>query len=128
LREFLFLALAGALGTLGRYGLSGLAQRIAGNYFPFGTLAVNIIGSILVGFIMQIGLNTDVIPRSLRVVITVGFLGAFTTFSTFAYETTKYLEDGAWLSGLLNISANVVIGIIAILIGMLVGRMTYGGV
>ena len=128
MREVLFLALAGALGTLSRYGLSGLAQRITGGEFPFGTLVVNIAGSVVIGFVMQVGLNTDIIPRSLRVIMTVGFLGAFTTFSTFAYESTRLLQDGAWLSALANISLNLILGIFAILTGMLLGRLTYGGV
>ncbi len=126
MREILFLAIAGALGTLSRYGLNGLAQRMTGSSFPLGTLLVNILGSVFIGFIMQVSLNTDIIPRSLRVILTVGFLGAFTTFSTFAYETVKYLEDGVWLSGVINITVNICLGIFAILLGMLLGRITYG--
>lgn len=126
LREILFLTIAGALGTLSRYGLNGLAQRITGSSFPLGTLLVNILGSVLIGFIMQVGLNTNIVPRSLRVILTVGFLGAFTTFSTFTYETVKYLENGVWFSGLINIAANICLGILAVLLGMLLGRITYG--
>lgn len=127
LREVLFLAIAGALGTLSRYALSGVAQRIAENGFPFGTLSVNILGSVLIGFIMQVSLNTDIIPHSARVILTVGFLGAFTTFSTFAHETVKYLEVGEWLFGVLNIAANVGLSALAVLLGMLLGRVTFGG-
>ncbi len=127
MREVLLLAVAGALGTLSRYGLSGIAQRITGFGFPVGTLLVNIIGSVFIGFIMQISLNTDIIPRSYRLILTVGFLGAFTTFSTFTYETVRYLEDGAWLFGMLNIAANMGLGILGILLGMFLGRIIYGG-
>lgn len=127
MREVLFLAIAGALGTLSRYGLSGMAHRISGVGFPFGTLLVNVLGSILVGFIMQMGLNTDLVPRSLRMIVTVGFLGAFTTFSTFSYETAKYLEGGAWLSGVINITANLGLSILAALVGIILARMVYGG-
>jgi fluoride exporter len=125
--EILFLALAGALGTLSRYGLSGLTQRLTGAGFPFGTLTVNFLGSLIIGFIMQIGLNTDIIPRTLRLVITLGFLGAFTTFSTFSYETVRYLEDGAWLMASMNILANLVLCIGATFLGMMIGKLTAGG-
>jgi len=128
LREVLFIALAGALGTLSRYGLMGAAQKIAGTSFPHSTLLVNIAGSVLIGYIMYIGLNSDVIPRSLRVVATVGFLGAFTTFSTFSYETVRYLEDGVWLSAAVNVISNVGLGILAVLLGVFLGRVTLGGV
>lgn len=127
LREVLFLAVAGALGTLSRYALSGIAQRITEIGFPFGTLSVNILGSVLIGFIMQVGLNTGIIPHSARMILTVGFLGAFTTFSTFAYETVRYLEVGERLSGAINIAANVGLSVLAILLGMLLGRVIYGG-
>jgi CrcB protein len=128
LSDILFLAFAGALGALSRYGLGGLAQRVAGTGFPYGTLLVNILGSLIIGYIMQVSLNSDIIPRSLRVIVTVGFLGAFTTFSTFSYETARFLEDGAWLSCFINIAANVGLSILATLAGMLLGRITLGGV
>ena len=128
MREVLFIAAAGALGTLSRYALSGVAQRITETGFPLGTLSVNIIGSLLIGFFMQVGLNTDIIPHSARVIITVGFLGAFTTFSTFAYETARYLEAGEWLSGALTIAANVLVCVLAVLLGMFLGRVAYGGI
>jgi CrcB protein len=124
--QALYLFIAGGLGALGRYGLSGLAQRI-GAGFPWGTLAVNVLGSLTLGFIMQIGLSTDVIPREVRIAATVGFLGAFTTFSTFSFETARYLEDGVWSTGLLNIISNVVLCIAAALLGMFLGRTATGG-
>jgi CrcB protein len=124
--QALYLFIAGGLGALSRYGLSGLAQRI-GAGFPWGTLAVNVVGSLALGLIMQIGLSTDVIPREVRVAATVGFLGAFTTFSTFSFETARYLEDGVWSTGLLNIVLNVVLCIAAALLGMFLGRTATGG-
>jgi len=127
-RDILFIAVAGALGALSRYGLSGVAQKINSIGFPIGTLFVNIIGSFLIGFVMQLGLSTDIIPRSIRVILTVGFLGAFTTFSTFSYETVKLLEDGAWILGIGNIAVNVIFGIIAVALGILLGRFMTGGI
>ena len=92
--QILYLAIAGALGAVSRFLLSGFTYRLLGSGFPYGTLFVNIIGSLLIGFIMQVGLSTDIIPQQLRTVITAGFLGAFTTFSTFSYETLNYIQEG----------------------------------
>jgi CrcB protein len=127
LREIIYIAVAGSIGALSRYYMSGLVHRLFGDSFPYGTLAVNFIGSFLIGLIMQISLSTDLVPQNLRLALTVGFLGAFTTFSTFSYETIRYFEDGAWLAGGANILANVVLGIIAVIIGIFVGRTMLGG-
>ncbi|AII60013.1 MAG: fluoride efflux transporter CrcB [Dehalococcoides mccartyi] len=127
MREILYIAVAGGLGALGRYSISGLAQRVFGDAFPYGTLVVNILGSFLLGFVMQASMNTDLFPRNLRLAVTIGFLGAFTTFSTFSYETLGYIEDGAWLTAGLNILTNVVPGIIAVFLGILLGRTLFGG-
>lgn len=125
--QIIFLAIAGALGALSRYGLSGLIQRLSGAGFPYGTLVVNVLGSLVIGFVMQIGLNTDIIPRTLRVTITIGFLGAFTTFSTFSYETVGYLQDGAWLLASLNIISNLGLCLLSTITGMALGRIVAGG-
>jgi len=124
--QILFLAIAGALGTVSRYSLINISQRVTGYGFPYGTLAVNFLGSLLIGFIMFLGLNSELIPRTLRMAITIGFLGAFTTFSTFSYETANYIKDGAWLAAGSNIALNVGISVIATLAGLALGRFTLG--
>ena len=128
MREILLLAFAGALGTLGRYGLSGWAYRLMGERFPYGTLAVNITGCLLIGFVMQTGLVTEIIPRTYRFVITMGFLGAFTTFSTFSYETLRYVENGAWLFAIANAALNLVLGLSATWAGFAAANTLFGGV
>ncbi len=125
--EIIFLALAGALGTLGRYALSGLAYRLLGAGFPYGTLAVNLLGCLLIGFLMQVGLTSDVVPRQLRFAMTVGFLGAFTTFSTFGYETVRLVEGGAWRLAALNGAANLCLGFAGVWGGLAAGRTFLGG-
>ena len=125
--EIVYIAVAGATGALARYYVGGLAQRGLGSGFPFGTLIINLTGSFLIGFIMQAGINTDLIPRTARVALTIGFLGAFTTFSTFSYETLGYLRDGAWLTGILNVLANVVPGIAAVFLGTALAQRLFGG-
>jgi CrcB protein len=126
--QILYISIAGVLGTLSRYGLSSLVQRLSGAGFPFGTLLVNVLGSLAIGFVMQLGLSTDLIPRSLRIAATIGFMGAFTTFSTFSYETVSYLQDGAWLLASLNILLNLALCLSATLLGMALGRITAGGI
>jgi CrcB protein len=126
--EVIYIAVAGAAGALARYYVGGFAQRGLGTAFPYGTLIVNLLGSFLIGFIMQAGINTDLIPRTVRVALTIGFLGAFTTFSTLGYETLGYLRDGAWLLGISNILLNLVPGLLAVLLGAYLAQTLLGGV
>ena len=125
--QIIFLAVAGALGALSRYALGGLVQKAVSAGFPYGTLVVNIVGCFVIGYVMQLALSTNIISSSFRVVITIGFLGAFTTFSTFSYETVKLIEDAAYVSAILNVASNVGIGLLATFLGLLLGRITLGG-
>ncbi|MCD6359104.1 MAG: fluoride efflux transporter CrcB [Dehalococcoidia bacterium] len=127
MREIIYITVAGGLGVLGRYYMVGIVHRLLGTGFPYGTLVVNLLGSFLIGFVMQVSMSTDLVPRALRLALTLGFLGAFTTFSTFSYETFSYLEDGNWLMAGVNILANVVPCIIAVFLGYLLGRTLHGG-
>jgi len=128
MRQIIFLAVAGALGALSRYALGGLVQRMTGVIFPYGTLVINVLGCLVIGYIMQLALTTDVISPNLRLIVTIGFLGAFTTFSTFSYETMKLMEDGAFVSAIINIASNVGLGLLATFLGLWLGRITLGGV
>ena len=117
LRIFLLISF-GAAGTLARYWLQGLVQNRAGISFPAGTLAVNLAGCFLLGGVGQYALHHIVIPPEWRTGILVGFFGAFTTFSTFGWETVKMLEDGDWPHATLYVAASVVGGIFAALAGI----------
>ncbi len=127
LKELIALALAGAMGTLSRYALSGWSYRLLGQRFAYGTLVVNVLGCLALGMVMHIGLNSEIIPRFWRAPIAIGFFGAFTTFSTFGYETMGYVEDGAWSLAFLNIAANLVLCLAAVAIGLAAGRALLGG-
>jgi CrcB protein len=120
--RFLWICLGGAVGTGARYALSGWALRVLGPTFPYGTLTVNVAGSFLIGVLMQIGLTTRIMPPTLRLALTTGVLGGFTTYSSFNYETVRYLQDAAWLYGLLNIAATVLGCLAAGFAGLAVGR------
>lgn len=103
------IALFCAGGGLARYYLSGWVYSILGRAFPYGTFAVNIIGAYLIGLIMELGLRSTSISDTLRVGLTVGFMGGLTTFSTFSYETFRLLEDGQFLTAFANVLASVAV-------------------
>jgi fluoride exporter len=117
LRLFL-LVIFGAAGTLARYALQGLVQFRTESSFPTGTLAVNLTGCLLLGGIGEFALERLVIPPDWRVAITIGFFGAFTTFSSFSWETAHMLEDGEWIYALLYVSLSVIGGLLLMLVGM----------
>lgn len=98
--RFLWICLGGAIGTGARYLLSGWLLRVAGPGFPYGTLAVNVIGSFLLCLLMQISLAAEPFPPTLRVVLATGVMGGFTTYSAFNYETLRLFQEDAWLLGL----------------------------
>jgi fluoride exporter len=122
LQKILLLAGAGALGTLARYGLSGVAQRFGNGTFPTGTLAVNLLGSFLFGLIWAVVETRMVISSETRTIVLTGFMGAFTTFSTYMFETGGFLESGQWSLAILNLLAQNGGGIVSMLIGLTAGQ------
>ncbi|HWF39717.1 MAG TPA: fluoride efflux transporter CrcB [Candidatus Acidoferrales bacterium] len=108
----------GVAGTLSRYLLQGLVQQRIASTFPSGTLVVNLSGCLFLGLIAQYALTHLTIPADWRTGITVGFFGAFTTFSTFSFETARMLEDGEWTRAGTYLLASIVGGIIAVIAGM----------
>ena len=118
----LIIALFGALGCLTRYFLSGWVYNIFGRTFPSGTFAVNIVGAFLIGLIMEFSMRSTLISPSLRIGLTIGFLGGLTTFSTFSYETFRLLEDGELLIAMSNVLVSVVICLLFTWLGILAAR------
>ncbi len=125
--NILAIAAAGALGTLARYGLSGLAHQLLGARFAWGTLAANLLGCLILGALMQLALTTDALPPGWRVPLAIGFCGAFTTFSTFGYETLRFIEDGAWGLAVGNVAANLLGGLALVWLGFVAARALTGG-
>ncbi len=101
--RFFWISLGGAAGTGARYLLGGWLMAALGTSFPYGTLAVNLIGSFLIGIVMELSLSTSLIGPTLRLALTTGFMGGFTTYSTFNYESVRYFREGAVHMGLLNV-------------------------
>lgn len=114
----ILIAIFGAIGTLARYGLQGAVQQRTGWQFPTGTLVVNLTGCLLLGFIGQLTLNRMVISPEVRIAVTIGFFGGYTTFSSFSWETIKMLEDGEWLHALAYVLGSVVIGLLLAFVGV----------
>jgi len=115
------------VGTGARYLLSGWLLRLAGPGFPYGTLAVNVIGSFLLGLLMQVSLSTESFSPTLRLTLTTGVMGGFTTYSTFNYETLQLVQEGSWLLGVANLGITVVSCLAAGLLGIFAGRALTGG-
>lgn len=118
----LSIGILGAMGCLARYFLSGWVYGVFGRFFPYGTFAVNIIGAFLIGLIMEIGLRSTLIPPTLRVGLTIGFLGGLTTFSTFSYETFRLLEDGEFLIASTNVLLSVLVCLAFTWVGIYTAR------
>lgn len=124
--RFLLVCLGGALGSGLRY-LTALAAAAAfGAVFPFGTLIVNVTGSFLIAFVMQTSMTTTLVSPELRLLLTTGVLGGFTTYSTFNYETLVSMREGAWAIAALNISVTVAGCLLSGLAGFAVARMIFG--
>ena len=117
----LAIALGGIAGTLARYGLGALLQRASAT-FPVSTLVVNVVGSFVLGVAMRYLLSSSASPEA-RAAVTIGFCGAFTTFSTFAYEAATLLEDGAYARAAGYAAASVFLSIAAIIAGFAVARL-----
>uniref|UniRef100_A0A832G898 Fluoride-specific ion channel FluC n=1 Tax=Ignavibacterium album TaxID=591197 RepID=A0A832G898_9BACT len=119
-----FYVMAGAaLGGLLRYVVADLVQRNAKIIFPLGTLSVNVIGSFLLGFIIFFLGEREIISAEMRLFLTVGICGGFTTFSTFSYETLALLQESEFLYASLNIVLNVVLSLIAIYLAYLLSKI-----
>jgi CrcB protein len=113
---------AGALGTLTRYAVGAVIDpRSRG--LPWGTFVINVSGSFLIGLVFTLTTERLNVEPWLRTACTVGFLGAYTTFSTLAFETVRLLDGGEWLAAFLNMAGSAVFGVVAVLAGVLVARV-----
>jgi len=126
MRTFLLVCLGGAVGTGARYLLQGWALEVLGPSFPWGTFAVNAIGSFLLAIVMYGGLEAATISPTMRLVLGTGLLGGFTTYSTFSFETMRYLQVGSWGLAMANVLATVVVCLAACLAGWATARWMFG--
>jgi fluoride exporter len=119
---YLLIAIFGALGAISRYALDGWISDLTHGQFPWGTLAVNLIGAFCLGVLVALTTERFVAAPEWRTALGIGFLGSFTTFSTYAYETVRLAEEGALTLAFLNASAMVVVGLLAAYLGLAAGR------
>jgi CrcB protein len=118
----LAIAAGGALGSVLRYWMSAWVHSVAGRGFPYGTLAVNVLGCLLMGFLFALLVERLSTDSAVRAGILIGVLGGFTTFSSFSIETFNLLEEGLWLKAGINAGASLVLCLAATWIGVITAR------
>ena len=123
MQKTIFIALAGLVGTLLRYWLSGFVARQYGETFPWGTLAVNLIGCLVAGVVFFLTEERFLLSPTVRTVILIGLLGGFTTFSSYGLQTFTLLRDGEFGLAILNVITSNILGLFMVWIGYVLGRV-----
>jgi len=118
----LIIGIGGFLGAVARYAVALWIGRQWISSFPMGTFIINVSGSFLIGLLMALFTERFLVSPQWRLLLVVGFLGAYTTFSTFEYETGALLKDGEWLMAMLNVVLSVVAGFIALKLGEIIAK------
>lgn len=119
----LLVAVGGVVGAIARYWMAGVVQQLNGTDFPIGTLAVNLLGSFVVGVVMALSLERGLINADIRILLAVGLCGGFTTMSTFSYETLALLRDGEAVLALGNVAVTVIGCLAAVWLGSVMARV-----
>jgi CrcB protein len=118
----ILIGIGGFAGAIARYAIDGwVSQRTAGQ-FPFGTLVVNLSGSLLIGALFALALERGAVSAEVRGPLLIGFVGAYTTFSTLMLESWRLMEDGAWILAAGNLVGSVALGLVAVIGGLAIGR------
>ena len=116
------IGIGGFLGAISRYGMAIWIGQRWGRSFPLGTFVINVSGSFFIGLLMTLFAERFMVNPQWRLLLIVGFLGAYTTFSTFEYETGALIKDGEWLVAMLNVTASVIAGFIALKLGEVIAK------
>ena len=122
MKTVIAIGVAGAFGALARYGLEGFISRRAAGAFPWGTFAVNVSGALVLGFVFTVMTEQLSVAPWIRGAITIGFLGAYTTFSTLSFESYRLIEDGAIGIAAANMFGSLAAGLGAVYLGVITGR------
>jgi len=120
--KYIVVGLGGFLGAIARFWLGGFISNRFGTRFPYGTFVINIAGSFLIGLIITLLAERTHWSPNWRYLIPIGFIGAYTTFSTFEFETLRNVQDGQFLAAFLNVTLSVVFGFLAVWCGVIAGR------
>ncbi len=121
--SLLLVGLGGFAGAISRYLVDGLVSDRTGGGFPWGTLVVNATGSFLLGLLFAMTAERAILPAEIRGPVMIGFIGAYTTFSTYMLESWILIEGGAYLPALANLGGSIVIGLVAVAAGLIIGRV-----
>ena len=122
METFLLISAGAILGANLRYWIAAWAGRHLGTSFPFGTLIINLTGSLILGFFMTLAVDRVLLDPRWRIFFAVGFLGAYTTFSSYTFESLNLILDNQWLLGLLNLFGSSFLGGVAVFLGIVLAR------
>ena len=125
MQRLIFIGLAGLIGTIARFEITEIASKRLGTTFPIGTLLVNIFGCFLGGFLFYALQERTTVSETVRLVVMVGFLGGFTTFSAFGVQTFELLKNGEIGLGLLNVAVSNVVGLAVVWLGYSVAKLAF---
>jgi CrcB protein len=118
----LFIGLGGFAGAIARYLVDGWVSSVTRGGLPWGTLAVNASGSLLLGLLFALSADRALLPASTRGPVLIGFIGAYTTFSTLMLESWRLIEDGSLVPAVGNLAGSIALGLVALTVGLLIGR------
>ncbi len=121
--SLVLIAVGGAVGATTRYLVDSWVSQLGTGAFPWGTLVVNITGSFLLGLLFALATERGVLPADIRGPVMVGFIGAYTTFSTLVLESWRLVEDGSTALALANLGGSVLLGVVAVVAGLTIGRV-----
>lgn len=119
----LLVGAGGFVGAISRYLVDGWVASATGGTFPWGTLVVNVSGSFVLGLLFALSVERDVLSPALRAPVLIGFIGAYTTFSTLTLETWRLVESGSYIAAVGNIGGSVILGLVAVVAGLALGRL-----
>ncbi len=123
MQNFLLISIGAILGANARYWVGGWVAERLGTSFPYGTLLINLTGSFVLGLFFTLTTERFLVDPRWRLLIAIGFLGAYTTFSSYTYESVNLLLSRQWVMGLLNLFGSSALGALAVILGILVGRL-----
>ena len=119
---YILIGLGGFAGAISRYVVDGVVSDRTGGDFPWGTLVINASGSFLLGLLFAMTAERAILPAEIRGPLMIGFLGAYTTFSTYMLESWGLIESGSWAPAIANLGGSMLIGLLAVAAGLVIGR------